>query len=193
MLLWAFREHKLRRGFYREDPIRSPVCWERCLRTRPAVDCCCKNQMIKSDFSLVGPVTRLRAPPISTRAESGLTQRPSAPCSSTPDLRQTATSMKDTQRWDQRKRGWAGTQGARDEKKKMWKGQNEKNAEARGGSWVNKWGEEEGQTEEAQQEPRIDKVMKSTAAHGNGTCINNSQLAFRILIDCRAIIFLYFI
>lgn len=54
-------------------------------------------------------------------------------------------------------------------------------------------GEEEGQTEEAQQEPRIDKLMKSSAVHGDGTRINSSQLAFRIVIDCRAIIFLYFI
>lgn len=42
-------------------------------------------------------------------------------------------------------------------------------------------------------ELRIDKLMKSLALHGDGTCINSSQLAFKILIDCRAIIILYFI
>lgn len=45
---------------------------------------------------------------------------------------------------------------------------------------------------QAQQGKWTDKLMESLAVHRDGTWINTSQLAFKIVIDCRAIIILYF-
>lgn len=202
MLLWGFRQHKLLDIFIHSTQSQkeekalfaeTPACYSPYRRFRVVRRWI---TFVKSDDKVwlffAGPASRLWAPPISTRAERRLMWRPSAPSSSTLDLRRTATPMKDTQRWDQ---------GRRKKRKKgdeiKWKGQMRKcrdtkrrpSKQSDGKRRV--YGERKWRIQ-AQQGKWTDKLMESLAVHRDGTWINTSQLAFKIVIDCRAIIILYF-